>query len=322
MDSQKPENNPLSVKDSNAMPTSLPTRDQFIQARVHLGHLAKNWHPTFKPFLFKKEDNRHFINVDQTARCLAHAGEALRRLLSEGKKVLFVGRKEQAKEIVEEIAKELEQPYMTHCWVGGTLTNFHTTKSRLRKLTQMEKQEEDPVYQNLTKKEKLSQDRRKEKIAIALGGIKELRRLPAAIFLVDVNRNQTPLKEAQKLNIPIFAIVDSNASAEGIDYPIPGNDDTRSAITLILNYLKDMMALGLKARKETKLSREKEVTAQQMVSFSDEKAKSDLSKPVNASSRKVKEAAQATSTSEKEESTQKPRGAEEEKGDQVEKSTT
>ncbi|MEM9569597.1 MAG: 30S ribosomal protein S2, partial [Bacteroidota bacterium] len=224
------------------------TIQQLFDAGVHYGHLSKKWNPSFKPFIFMKKGDYHLIDVKKTLIQLQEAGEALKALLAKGEKVLFVGCKKQASPVVTHVAKALDQPYVTKRWLGGTLTNFATFRKRLKELATLKTTEEAPKeskrYLNLTKKERLIEDRTKKKQASLLGGMTVLKRLPSALFVVDVNLECTAVREAKKLGLPIFAIVDSNASPDPIDYPIACNDDKRSAIKLVLDYLAIKMAEG------------------------------------------------------------------------------
>ena len=224
------------------------TIQQLFDAGVHYGHLSKKWNPSFKPFIFMKKGDYHLIDVKKTLIQLQEAGEALKAILAKGGKVLFVGCKKQASPVVTHVAEALQQPYVTKRWLGGTLTNFATFRKRLKQLatikTTGEAPKESKRYLNLTKKERLIEERAKKKQASLLGGMTILNRLPSALFVVDVNLECTAVREAKKLGLPIFAIVDSNASPDPIDYPIACNDDKRSAIKLVLDYLAVKMAEG------------------------------------------------------------------------------
>ena len=238
-----------SVSDKTLSPDTMQPINPatLLQKGVHHGHLAKNWQPSFKPYLFMEKNGYHIINVELTIQCLKQATEALQKIAQEGKKILFVGCKKQTKNIVEATAKELQQPYVTKKWLGGMLTNFTTIKRSLKMLRKMaENRDEDPAYLHATKKEKSRQDRKKAKLEASFQGMKELTHLPAAIFVVDVNHEHTAVQEAHKLNIPIFAIVDSNAPAHLIHYPIPGNDDTASSVQILLEQIKPAILAGKK----------------------------------------------------------------------------
>ena len=260
-------------------------RQTLLEAGVHHGHLAKKWSPDFSPYLFMKQKKQHVINVDKTIECLTAAGEAMEKIVEEGQKILFVGRKKQARGIVEEVAQKLNQPYISgKRWLGGMATNFATIKKLLKKLTYMEKQQESPSYLNLTKKEKLISSRRKKKLETLLKGILVLKKLPAAFFVIDVVKEFTAIKEAHKLGIPVFAIVDSNAPSKYVTYPIPGNDDKISSISVMVNYLASRIAQGLETWEKVKQEKRVVSTSQASSMVSIRENRKNITTKANPSS--------------------------------------
>ena len=233
-------------------------KETLLKARVQYGHLSKKWHPSFAPFILKKQSGIHIIDLDQTLKCLAEAGEEMKKLAQEGKKILFVGRKKQAQAIIEEVAKRLKQPYITERWLGGTLTNFPTIRKLLKKLNAMEDEMQSEAYKHLTKREKLIYMRKKAKQETLLAGLFSISRLPSAIFVVDVKREITAIKEARKLGIPVFAIADTTAPTALVDRIIPANDDAVTSISIIVRYLESQIADGMEIweKNREKASRE------------------------------------------------------------------
>ena len=249
---------PISILYTIHLLMSQISRDNLLNARVQYGHLSRMWHPKYAPFIFMKQKGSHVIDVDQTITHLTKATAVLRELIESGKKILFVGTKKQAKEIIEGVAQRLEQPYMTEKWLGGTLTNFSTIKRLMKKLQSMDSQKESVTYQHLTKREKLTIERNQAKLQKILKGMSTINRLPAALFVVDVNKERKAINEARLLEIPVFAIIDSNASPEWVDYPIPGNDDACASIRIIMEYIQKELLEGLKTWKTLKAEREHE----------------------------------------------------------------
>ncbi len=228
------------------------TYKDLLEAGVHFGHLSRKWDPRMAPFIFMEKNGIHIIDLHKTLACLEEASAAVKSVVRSGRKVLFVATKKQAKSIVEEEAKRLKMPYVTERWLGGMLTNFSTIRKSLKKLSAIEKQMKDETYQNLAKREKLMIGREKEKLQKLLGGIAELTRLPSAIFVVDVKKEHIAVKEAQKLNIPIFAMVDTNSDPNVADYPIPSNDDAFKSIEIIVRNFSSVIEEGLMERKRDK----------------------------------------------------------------------
>jgi small subunit ribosomal protein S2 len=231
--------------------TKLTYKD-LLDAGVHFGHLTRKWDPRMAPYIFMERNGIHIIDLNKTLATLDEASNAIRTIVRSGRKVLFVATKKQAKSIVEEEAKRLRMPYVTERWLGGMLTNFTTIRKSLKKLSSIEKLMKDESYLNLAKRERLMVTREKDKLAKVLGGISELTRLPAAVFIVDVKKEHIAVKEAQKLNIPIFAMVDTNSNPTVADFPIPANDDAYKSIDIIVKNLTKAVEEGLLERKKDK----------------------------------------------------------------------
>ena len=223
-----------------------------LDAGVHFGHLTRKWNPAMASFIFMEKNGIHIIDLHKTLACLDEATSAIKATVRSGRKIMFVATKKQAKEIVEQEAQRLNMPYVTERWQGGMLTNFATIRRSLRKMAGMEKLMKEEAYQNLAKRERLQISRAKSKLEKVLGGISDLNRLPAALFIVDIKREHIAVSEAQKLNIPVFGIVDTNSDPSKIDYPIPGNDDAFKSIKLIITYIGKALEEGLAERKKDK----------------------------------------------------------------------
>jgi small subunit ribosomal protein S2 len=223
-----------------------------LEAGVHFGHLTRKWDPRMAPYIFMERNGIHIIDLNKTLVCLEDAAEALKGVVRSGRKIMFVATKKQAKDIVAEEAKRLKMPYVTERWLGGMLTNFATIRKSLKKLSSIDKLMKDEAYLNLAKRERLMISREKEKLEKVLGGIADLTRLPAALFVVDIKREHIAIKEAQKLNIPVFGIVDTNSNPELVDYVIPANDDAWKSIQIITQYISQSLEEGLMERKRDK----------------------------------------------------------------------
>ena len=206
---------------------------ELLDAGVHFGHLTRKWNPKMAPYIFMEKNGIHLIDLNKTVGCLEEASAAIKNVVRSGRKILFVATKKQAKEIVAEEARRLKMPYTTERWLGGMLTNFATVRKSLKKMTSIDKLMKDEAYLNLAKKERLMITREREKLERILGGIAELTRLPAALFVVDAKKEHIAIKEAKKLNIPVFAIVDTNSDPTVADFPIPANDDAYKSVAII-----------------------------------------------------------------------------------------
>ena len=225
---------------------------ELVQAGVHFGHLTRKWNPNMSPYIFMEKNGIHLINLYKTATKLDEACQALSKIASSGRKILFVATKKQAKEIVSKSALDVKMPYITERWPGGMLTNFVTIRKAVKKMSAIDRTKEDGTFKSLSKKEKLQINRLREKLEKNLGSITEMTRLPGAIFVVDIRREHIAIREAQKLNIPIFAMVDTNCDPREVDYPIPSNDDASKSIALILNHISKSVQDGLSERQEQK----------------------------------------------------------------------
>ena len=223
-----------------------------LEAGVHFGHLTRKWNPNMSPYIFMEKNGIHLINLYKTATKLDEACQALSKIASSGRKILFVATKKQAKEIVSKSALDVKMPYITERWPGGMLTNFVTIRKAVKKMSAIDRTKEDGTFKSLSKKEKLQINRLREKLEKNLGSITEMTRLPGAIFVVDIRREHIAIREAQKLNIPIFAMVDTNCDPREVDYPIPSNDDASKSIAIILNHISKSIQDGLSERQEQK----------------------------------------------------------------------
>jgi small subunit ribosomal protein S2 len=223
-----------------------------LEAGVHFGHLTRKWDPKMAPYIFMEKNGIHLIDLNKTLACLEDACAAIKGVVRSGRKVLFVATKKQAKEVVAEEAKRLKMPYATERWLGGMLTNFVTVRKSLKKMSSIDKLMKDESYTALAKREKLTITREREKLEKVLGGISELTRLPAALFVVDAKKEHIAIKEAKKLNIPVFAMVDTNSDPNSVEFPIPANDDAYKSIAIITHAIGQAIEEGLLERKKDK----------------------------------------------------------------------
>ncbi len=221
---------------------------ELLEAGVHFGHLKRKWNPAMAPYIFMERNGIHIIDLQKTEAKLEEACNALKQIAKSGRKILFVATKKQAKEIIVEKVKSSKMPYVTERWPGGMLTNFPTIRRAVKRMTTIDKMSTDGTFKNLSKREKLQITRQRAKLEKLLGSIADMNRLPAALFIVDVSKEHIAVKEAQKLNIPIFAIVDTNSNPIPIDFPIPANDDASKSISLIMGKVMDAVNEGLEER--------------------------------------------------------------------------
>jgi small subunit ribosomal protein S2 len=228
------------------------TYENLLEAGVHFGHLTRKWNPKMAEYIFMENNGIHLIDLNKTLACLEEASFAMKNIVRSGRKIMFVATKKQAKDIVSDEAKRLNMPYVTERWLGGMLTNFATIRKSLKKLSQIDKMMKDEAYTNLAKKERLMLTREKAKLEKQLGGIVDLNRLPAALFVIDVKREHIAVAEAQKLNIPVFAMVDTNSDPSVTDFPIPANDDAFKSISLITKHIGSVIEEALNERKKDK----------------------------------------------------------------------
>ncbi|HUH34044.1 MAG TPA: 30S ribosomal protein S2 [Daejeonella sp.] len=228
------------------------TYQDLLDAGVHFGHLTRKWDPKMAPYIFMERNGIHIIDLNKTLTKLEEAAAAIKQIVKSGRKVLFVSTKKQAKDIVAEQARSVNMPYVTERWLGGMLTNFQTVRKSIKKMSNIDKMTKDGTYDVLSKKEKLMIQRERIKLESLLGGIADLNRLPAALFIIDVKKEHISVAEAMKLNIPTFAMVDTNSDPSNIDFPIPANDDATKSITLIMDIIMKAIHEGLEERKREK----------------------------------------------------------------------
>lgn len=229
------------------------TYKELLDAGAHFGHLTRKWDPKMAPYIFMEKNGIHIIDLNKTLVSLDQAASAIRNIAKSGRKVMFVATKKQAQEIVTEEAKRLKMPFVTDRWLGGMLTNFATVRKSLKKMSTIDKMvKENTAYAALAKRERLMLSREREKLERVLGGVADLSRLPAALFVVDVKREHIAVKEAQKLGIPVFAICDTNSNPELVQFPIPANDDASKSIQLIVSVMGKAIEEGLSERKVDK----------------------------------------------------------------------
>ena len=229
---------------------------QLLEAGVHFGHLKKKWNPKMLPYIFAEKNGIHIIDLNKTIEGLDEAAAALKSIAKSGKKIMFVATKKQAKEIVAEAAARANMPYVTERWLGGMLTNFTTIRKSVKKMLSIEKMLNDGTMDSVTKKERLTLTRSKEKMEKVLGGISQMGRVPAAIFMVDISHEHIALAEAKRLGITTFAMVDTNSDPTKVDYAIPANDDATKSIAIITQYLTSVILEGLQERAQVKETEE------------------------------------------------------------------
>ena len=226
--------------------------DQLLQAGCHFGHLRRKWNPAMAPYIFMERNGIHIIDLNKTVAKIDEAAEALKGIAKSGKKIMFVATKKQAKDIVAEKAASVNMPYVIERWPGGMLTNFPTIRKAVKKMANIDKLMNDGTFSNLSKRELLQVTRQRAKLEKNLGSISDLTRLPSALFVIDVMKEHIAVKEAQRLGIPVFAIVDTNSDPKAVDYLIPANDDAKDSIEVILNACCGAIAEGLEERKAEK----------------------------------------------------------------------
>ena len=232
---------------------------ELLDAGVHFGHFARKWNPKMAPYIFDQKNGIHIIDLHKTVVKIDEAAEEMKALAKSGRKILFVATKKQAKDVVAEKATEVNMPFVTERWAGGMLTNFPTIRKAVKKMSTIDKMKEDGTFEKLAKRERLQVDRQRSKLEKNLGSIRDMSRLPAALFVVDVQKEANAVKEANRLNIPVFAMVDTCCDPTSIDYVIPANDDATKSISCILNVLCAAIQEGLEERK---LEKDKEGAAE------------------------------------------------------------
>lgn len=240
------------------MENNTSLQQQLLEAGVHFGHLKKKWNPKMLPYIFAEKKGIHIIDLNKTVDHLQEAAAAVKQIAKSGKKIMFIATKKQAKEIVSECAKRVNMPYATERWLGGMLTNFNTVRKSVKKMQSIEKMLADGSADSLTKKERLTLSRDKDKMEKVLGGIAQLGRLPAALFLVDIGHEHIALAEAKRLGITTFGMVDTNCDPNKVDFSIPSNDDATKSIAIVVNYIVAVIAEGLAERQASKDEEETE----------------------------------------------------------------
>lgn len=248
---------------------------ELLDAGCHFGHLKRKWNPAMAPYIFMEKNGIHIIDLYKTAAKIDEAAAAIKQIAKSGRKVLFVATKKQAKEIVAEKASSVQMPYITERWAGGMLTNFPTIRKAVKKMTNIDKMTSDGTFDNVSKREKLQIARQRAKLEKNLGSIADLTRLPSALFVVDVLKENIAVKEAKRLGIPVFGIVDTNSDPSNIDFVIPANDDATKSIEVILNQMVAAISEGLQERKEEKASDDNEQAPVQKKSRATKKAKKE-----------------------------------------------
>jgi small subunit ribosomal protein S2 len=234
------------------MENNTSLQQQLLEAGVHFGHLKKKWNPKMLPYIFAEKKGIHIIDLNKTVEGLQEAAAALKSIAKSGKKIMFVATKKQAKEIVADAARNINMPFVTERWLGGMLTNFSTIRKSVKKMQSIEKMLQDGTFDNITKKERLTLSRDKEKMEKVLGGIAQLARVPAALFMVDISHEHIALAEAKRLGISTFGMVDTNSDPSKVDFAIPANDDATKSIAIITSYICAAIAEGLSERANEK----------------------------------------------------------------------
>ena len=260
-----------------------------LDAGVHFGHLTRKWNPNMAPYIYMERNGIHIINLYKSVAKIKEANEALSKIASSGRKILFVATKKQAKDIVSEKAVNVNMPFITERWPGGMLTNFVTIRKAVKKMAAIDKMKADGTFNTLSKKEKLQVERLRAKLEKNLGSISDMTRLPGALFIVDTRREHIAVKEAQKLNIPIFAMVDTNADPRDVDYVIPANDDASKSIEKIMTLVTEAVAKGLKERQKDKADADAAATEGEVVAPT-ASAKADKPTEVTTADEVVEEA--------------------------------
>ncbi len=264
-----------------------------MDAGVHFGHLKRKWNPAMAPYIFMEKNGIHIIDLNKTEAKMEEAANALKQIAKSGRKILFVATKKQAKDIVSERIKQTNMPYVTERWPGGMLTNFPTIRKAVKKMSAIDKMASDGTFDTLAKREKLQITRQRAKLEKMFGSIADLTRLPAAMFIVDISKEYIAVREAKRLNIPVFAIVDTNSDPTNIDFPIPANDDASKSIDLIVDYIAAAVEEGLNERK---MEKEKEAATAR-----EKKAKKEEKSAARTDKKEVKEEAKTAKREDKSE---------------------
>ena len=233
-----------------------PNYKDLLNAGVHYGHMKRKWNPKMLPYIFMERKGIHIIDLNRTSECLEDAAKAMKQIAKSGRKILFVATKKQARDIVSTAARSVNMPFVTERWLGGMMTNFSTIRRSVKKMNNIDKMLADENVTSITKKERLTLQRERNKLEKVLGGIANLNRLPSAVFLVDIHHEHIALAEAKKLGLKTFAMVDTNSDPNKVDFPIPANDDASKSITVITNYVTSAIKEGLEERKSSKAEKE------------------------------------------------------------------
>lgn len=243
---------------------------KLIEAGAHFGHLTRRWNPKMKPYIFMEKNGIHIIDLKKTQTAIQDVADDIEKIVSEGKKILFVGTKKQAKHIIETESRRCEMNWVSERWLGGMLTNFSTIRKSIKRLTTIEKQETDGTFDKITKKERLTLSREKDRLKKILDGIVSMSKLPGALFIVDIKKESIAVQEAKRLNIPVYAIVDTNCDPESVDYIIPANDDAVKTIELIVKYIADSVIAGSTKAKEIEAEKSSEPEKEKKISEKEE----------------------------------------------------
>ena len=233
-----------------------PTYNELLDAGVHFGHLKKKWNPKMSPYIFMERKGIHIIDLNRSLECLEKAATAMKQIAKSGRKIMFVATKKQARQIVADAARSVGMPFVTERWLGGMMTNFSTIRKSVKKMNNIDRMLADGSLTSVTKKERLTLTRERNKLERVLGGIANLNRLPAAVFIVDISHEHIALAEAQKLGMRTIAMVDTNSDPTTVDFPIPANDDASKSISMITNYMVEAIKEGLKERKSNNAEKE------------------------------------------------------------------
>ena len=245
--------------------------EELFEAGCHFGHLKRKWNPKMAPYIFKEHNGIHVIDLQKTIAKSEEAAAALKQIAKSGKKVLFVATKKQAKDVVAEMAKSVDMPFVTERWPGGMLTNFSTIRKAVKKMNQLDQMMHDKDFNAISKRERLQIQRERAKLDKNLGSIADLTRLPSALFVIDINKEHIAVAEARRLNIPTFALVDTNCNPDLIDFPVPANDDASKSIHAILKYMTEAIQEGLNERMLDKDARAEEAEAEEVADAAEEK---------------------------------------------------
>ena len=283
---------------------------ELLNAGVHFGHLTRRWDPNMEPYVYMERNGIHIINLYKTVAKMEEAGKALHKIAASGRQILFVATKKQAKEIVAQGAEDAQMPYITERWPGGMLTNFVTIRRAVKKMKSVDQMKKDGRFEKLSKKERLQIERMRAKLDKQLGSISEMTRLPGAIFIVDTTREHIAVKEAQRLNIPIFAMVDTNSDPRQVDYAIPSNDDASKSIKKIIDYASSSISEGLDEREADKKVKQEQEAKAKKEKEQKAKAKKDAADKKKAEEKAAKKEQKASDDKKTEEKAQEKQGKE------------